>query len=39
MYEGVGFIHVADDRDLWWWFVNVEMNQWFPRKENNIFNH
>jgi hypothetical protein len=27
-WEGVDFIHLAQDRDQWWAFVNTIMNLW-----------
>jgi hypothetical protein len=29
-YEGVDWIHVAQNRDQWWDLVNTVMNLWFP---------
>jgi len=28
--EGVGWIHVVQDRDKWWALVNTVMNLWIP---------
>jgi hypothetical protein len=27
-WEGVGWIHMAQDRDQWWTVVNMVMNLW-----------
>jgi hypothetical protein len=29
-WEGVGWIHLADDRDWWWALVNMVMNLQVP---------
>jgi hypothetical protein len=29
-WEGVNWIHLAQDRDQWWALVNTVMNLWVP---------
>jgi hypothetical protein len=29
-WKGVDWIHLPQDRDLWWALVNMVMNLWFP---------
>jgi hypothetical protein len=29
-WEGVDWIHVAQDKDKWWVLVNMVMNIWVP---------
>jgi len=31
-WDGVGWMHVAQDRDQWWVFVNMVMNPHTPLK-------
>jgi hypothetical protein len=35
-WEGVGWMHLAQDRDQWRAVVNTVMNLWFPQKEGNF---
>jgi hypothetical protein len=30
VWEGVNWIHMAQDREQWWALVNVVMNLWVP---------
>jgi hypothetical protein len=30
VWEGVNWIHLAQDRDQWWALVNTVMNLWVP---------
>jgi hypothetical protein len=32
-WEGVNWIHLARDRDRWWYFSNTVMNYWLPKKK------
>jgi hypothetical protein len=34
--EGVGWIHLAEDRDQWLAVVNTVMNLWVPQKTGNL---
>jgi hypothetical protein len=36
-WEGVDWMHLAQDRDQWQGLVNTEMDLWFPRKAGNLF--
>jgi hypothetical protein len=36
-WEGVDRFHLAQDRDLWWTFVNVVMNVQVPQKGREFF--
>jgi hypothetical protein len=35
-YEGVDWIHLAQDRDQWWSLVNMVMNLWIPLKAGSF---
>jgi hypothetical protein len=37
MWEGVDWIHLAQDRDSWRYLVNMAMNLWVPYKADNFF--
>jgi hypothetical protein len=34
-WEDVDWIHLAQDREQWWAFVNTVMNIWIPHKAGN----
>jgi hypothetical protein len=35
-WEGVDWMHLAEDRDQWWALVNMVVNLQVPEKSNNL---
>jgi hypothetical protein len=35
-WEGVDWMHLAQDREKWWALVNMVMNIWVPYKVRNF---